>query len=64
MTQHHESIWYHTLDELQETYLKTHPDIIRLRNAYGNDIRLSRIMHRKGIEPRFELSCYKIVPDE
>lgn len=55
-----ESIFYNTLDELQKTYKSNHQDVMRLKNKYGNDIKLSRIMHKKGIKPRFELSCYKI----
>lgn len=55
-----ESIFYNTLDELQETYKSNHQDVVRLKNKYGNDIRFSRIMHKKGVEPMFELSCYKI----
>lgn len=56
-----ESIFYESLEELQATYKPEHPDILLLKKLYGNDIRFSRIMHRKGVVPRFELSCYKVV---
>lgn len=60
MIQYYESIFYSTLDELQATYKSDNPDILRLRKKYGTDVQFSRISHRKGVEPRFELSCYKI----
>lgn len=56
----YESLFYNTLEELQETYKPNHQDVIKLKSKYGNDIRISRIMHKKGVKPRFELSCYKI----
>lgn len=48
----------------QETYKPEHPDILRLKKLYGNDIQFSRIMHRIGVVPRFELSCYKVMMED
>lgn len=61
MIQSFESLFYNTLDELQATYKSNHPDILRLKKKYGSDIQFSHVMHRKGVEPRFELCCYKII---
>lgn len=55
-----ESIFYNTLNELQETCKSNHPDTTKLRNKYGDDIKFSRIMHKKGVAPRFELYGYKL----
>ena len=60
MVQYYESIFYNTLEELNATYKPNHPDILRMEKKYGADVQFSRIMHRKGVEPMFELSCYKI----
>lgn len=56
-----ESKFYDTLDELQETYKSNHPDKMCFKKKYGEDVKFCRIMHPKEIEPRFELSCYKII---
>ncbi len=64
MIQHYDSISYDTLEELNATNKSNHPDVLRMKEKYGTDIQFSRIMHRKGVEPRFELSCYKIVEEE
>lgn len=64
MIQPYESIFYNTLEELNATYKSNHPDILRMKKKYGTDIQFSHIMHRKGVEPRFELSCYKIKKEE
>lgn len=58
-----ESIFYNSLDELQETYKPNHPDVLRLEKLYGGDIQFSRIMHPKNVKPRFELSCCKIIKE-
>lgn len=63
MIQQYDSVFYNTLEELNATYKPNHPDVLRLKKEYGTDIQFSRIMHRKGVEPRFELSCYKIRKD-
>ncbi len=60
MVQHHESLFYNTLDELQATHKSDHPDILNLKKKYGNDVQFSTVMHRAGIEPRFELRCFTI----
>lgn len=60
MIQQYDSIFYNTLEGLNETYKSNHPDVLRLKKRYGADIQFSRIMHRKGVEPRFELSCHKV----
>ncbi len=60
MIQQYDSISYDTLEELNATYKSNHPDVLRIKEKYGADIQFSRIMHRKGVEPRFELSCYKV----
>lgn len=64
MIQHYDSIFYDTLEGLNATYKSNHPDVLRMKKKYGPDIQFSRIMHRKGVEPRFELSCYKIKKEE
>lgn len=64
MVQYYESTFYNTLDELQETYKPNHPDVLKMKRKYGEDIQFSHVMHRKGVEPRFELLCYKIVEEE
>lgn len=64
MIQHYDSISYDTLEELNATYKSNHPDVLCMKKKYGSDIQFSRIMHRKGVEPRFELSCYKIKKEE
>lgn len=60
MIKHYKSIFYCTLEELQETYKSNHVDILKMKSKYGNDISFCRIMYREGVFPRFELSCYKI----
>lgn len=64
MIQHYDYISYNTLEELNATYKSNHPDVLRMKKKYGSDIQFSRIMHRKGVEPRFKLSCYKIKKEE
>lgn len=64
MVQYYESLFYNTLDELQATHKLNYPDILNLKKKYGNDVQFSTIMHQEGIEPRFELSCYKIVKEQ
>ncbi len=61
MIQYYKSIFYNTLDELQKTHKSNHPDILKMKKRYGEDIQFSTIMHKVGIEPRFELMCYRIV---
>lgn len=60
MIQYYESIFYNTLEELNATYKPNHPDILHMEEKYGTGIQFSHIMHREGVEPRFELSCYKV----
>lgn len=64
MLQYYESIFYNILEELNATYKPNHSDILRMEKKYGTGVQFSRIMHRKGIEPRFELGCFKIVEGE
>lgn len=64
MIRYYESIFYNTLKELNATYKPNHPDVLCLEKKHGSDVQFSRIMHRKGVEPRFELSCYKICKGE
>lgn len=64
MIQYYESIFYNTLEELNSTYKPNHPDILHMVKKHGVDAQFSRIMHREGIEPGFELSCYKIRREE
>ncbi|MCM1090051.1 MAG: hypothetical protein NC413_04355 [Muribaculum sp.] len=64
MIQYYESVFYNTLDELQATHKHNHPDILRLEKKYGEDVQFSRISHRKGVEPGYELCCYKIKKEE
>lgn len=59
-----ESVFYESLEELQATYKPKHPDVLRLEKLYGNDIQFSRIMHRRGVVPRFELVSYKVVMED
>lgn len=61
MVKHCESVFFATLEELNATYKPNHPDVLRFIKVYGNDIKISRIMHPKDTVPRFELSCYKII---
>ena len=56
-----ESISYDTLDELQETYKSSHPDICRLTDKYGPKAKFSRVMYPADHAPRFESRCYYIV---
>ena len=60
MIKYLESIFYNTLEELNETLKSNNKDVLNLMNKYGDDIKISRIMHPKGINPRFELRCYVI----
>lgn len=64
MIQQYDSIFYDTLEELNATYKSNHPDVLRMKEKYGMDIQFNRIMHRKGVEPRFELDCFKIKKEE
>ncbi len=64
MIQQCDSIFYNTLDELQATYKSNHPDVLRMKEKYGTDVEFSRIMHREGVVPRFELSCFKVKKEE
>lgn len=54
------SIKYNTLEELNDTYKPNNKDILYVEKTYGKNVSFQRIMHRKGIEPRFELRWYKL----
>lgn len=60
MIQYYESIFFNTLEELNATYKPNHPDILRMEKKYGMNVQFNRIMHRKGVEPGFELCCFRI----
>jgi hypothetical protein len=61
MVNYLESIFYETLEELNQTYKSGNSDILNLKTKYGENVKFSRVMHPVGHNPRYELMCCRIV---
>lgn len=59
-----ETIYYETLEELNATYKSGHPDVIKLREKYGKNIKFGHVVYPVGHKPTcYALDCYILTDD-